>query len=201
VIYSLDDDILLNSISASTLYSGTTNLSDLFLFKSDKTFLQNGINTFTAGTSSAQSVNVTALTINTIVASGNSNFNTLSATTLSAGTINSGSTNLYDIFALPSQISTNNNGINTFTAGTSNFQSINVTGLSINNISVSGNFPIKNISWSADDSMLSFGKKLINLSSNTEEEIFKQIKTPISSVQWDKKTPGDVHGLYYIKKR
>lgn len=47
----------------------------------------NGINTFTAGTPSSQSVNVTALTINNITVSGDSIFNTLTANTITATTI------------------------------------------------------------------------------------------------------------------
>lgn len=62
------------------------------------TIVRSGTNTYTAGTTADYSINVTALTINNIIVSATSNFNTTSATTLSAGTIYSGSTNLYDIF-------------------------------------------------------------------------------------------------------
>lgn len=151
--------------------SQETNTVTITLTGNTGSNIVNGINTFTAGTPTAQSVNVTALTINTITASGSSNFNTLSATTFSAGTINSGSTNLYNIFATPGQLSTNNNGINTFTAGTSNFQSINVTGLSINNISVSGNSNFNTLSANT----LSAGT--INSGSTNLYDIFSTLGT------------------------
>ena len=145
VIYSLDDDILLNSISASTLYSGTTNLSDLFLFKSDKTFLQNGINTFTGGTVTNPSVNITALTINTLIASGNSVFTgTLSGgSAFSAHTIYSGSTDVSLLFATPGQVLDSQTfvqpGTNTYTGGTPTNPTINVSALTINTLIASGN--------------------------------------------------------------
>ncbi len=62
--------------------------------------VNHGINTTTGGTNTFQSVNVTALTINTLVASGATTLNTLFASILSASTIMSGSTNLYDIFVV-----------------------------------------------------------------------------------------------------
>jgi hypothetical protein len=145
VIYSLDDDILLNSISASTLYSGTTNLSDLFLFKSDKTFLQNGINTFTGGTVTNPSVNITALTINTLIASGNSTFTgTLSGgSSFSANTLFSGTSNLDTLFVTPGQLINAQTfvqpGVNTYTGGTPTRPTVNVSALTINTLNVSGN--------------------------------------------------------------
>ncbi len=56
--------------------------------------VNNGINTFTAGTSSFQSVNVTGLTIDNLNVSGVSEFNSISAST-----IHSGSTDLGSLFA------------------------------------------------------------------------------------------------------
>lgn len=97
-----------------------------------------GLNTYTGGTFSAQTVNVSALTINNITVSGSAIFNTISATTFSAGTYYSGSTPLYNIFAQTSDLSRNINGVNTFTAGTASAQSINVTGLTIDNLRVTG---------------------------------------------------------------
>lgn len=63
------------------------------------TVIRNGTNTYTAGTYTDYTVNVSALTINSLVVSGNSLLNTVSATTLSGSTLYSGSTNLYNIFA------------------------------------------------------------------------------------------------------
>lgn len=95
------------SISGGTLFSGSTNLYDIFSTGTPggaSTYVQNGTNTYTGGTLYAPTVNVSALTINTLVASGSSQLaevtaTSLSAITFSAGTINSGSTNLYSIFA------------------------------------------------------------------------------------------------------
>lgn len=81
-----------SSFSANTLFSGTSNLSSLFVTQGElsasQTFIQNGTNTYTGGTDLNPTVNVSALTINTLIASGNSVFNgTLSASTLTANTI------------------------------------------------------------------------------------------------------------------
>ena len=85
------------SLSANTFYSGSTDLYDIFLTtgnSGDITRLQDGINTFTGGTPNEPTVNITGLTLDNIYVSGNSSFNSISATT-----IYSGSTNLYDIFS------------------------------------------------------------------------------------------------------
>ncbi len=109
------------------------------------TSVQNGLNTYTGGTASAQSINISALTINTLLASGSSVFTGgLSANTFSASTINSGSTDLYSIFApignyaLQSQLSYNVNGLNTYTGGTASAQSINISALTISTLLASG---------------------------------------------------------------
>jgi hypothetical protein len=169
-----------NILSASTLYSGTTNLYSIFATigsnSSGGGSNINGINTFTAGTFSAQSINITGGSFNQIISSGQSRFNSLSAQTFTADTANintaninnanissltvdsaeiynnlvvdfdlfvtgkiySGTTDLYNIFVTSNKISSNINGINTFTGGTYALQSINVTGLSINNLTTSG---------------------------------------------------------------
>jgi hypothetical protein len=83
-------------LSASTLYSGSTNLYDIFLTENDGndiTRLQDGLNTYTGGTDNNPTVNVSGLTIDNITVSGNSIFNSLSASTLY-----SGSTELTSIF-------------------------------------------------------------------------------------------------------
>lgn len=59
----------------------------------------NGLNTYTAGTIFAQSVNISAATLSSLSVSGSSNFTSgLTANTFSAGTLYSGATNLYGIF-------------------------------------------------------------------------------------------------------
>ena len=63
---SLDDDISLNSVSANTLsggtlYSGSTDLYDIFLTENDGndiTRVQSGTNTFTGGTANNPTVNL-----------------------------------------------------------------------------------------------------------------------------------------------
>ena len=99
----------------------------------------NGINTFTAGTSSFQSVNITALTINTLISSGSSVF----TGGLSANTLYSGTTNLYSIFAPLGTVSGGAStyvqpGLNTYTGGTSTNPTVNVSALTINTIIASG---------------------------------------------------------------
>lgn len=59
----------------------------------DTTYIQNGLNTYTAGTATQPSVNISAATLDNISVSGNTVLAALSATTIfSAGT------NLYSIF-------------------------------------------------------------------------------------------------------
>lgn len=89
VTVSLQNNISLNSVSANTisgatLYSGSTNLYDIFLTTSDGndiTRVQNGLNTYTGGTGNNPTINVSGLTVNNINVSGISVFNTLSANT------------------------------------------------------------------------------------------------------------------------
>jgi len=86
------------TLSASTFYSGSTDLSNLFVTPSQVPKLQPGINTTTGGTQYFPQVNVTGGSFNNIIASGSSMFNILSAITFSAGTIYSGSTDLSSLF-------------------------------------------------------------------------------------------------------
>ena len=143
-IVNLEDDILLSSVSATTLsggtlYSGSTDLSDIFLTTADGndiTRVQNGINTFTGGTENNPTINVTALTIDNITVSGDSSFDSVSATT-----IYSGSTDLSDIFATKGEDSFSTGGTVTQKAtsastevviqidGNNDFSSYNITGL------------------------------------------------------------------------
>ena len=121
------------TFSAGTLFSGSTDLYDIF----SNTKIQPGTNTYTGGTINRPTVNISALTINTLTASGTSYFtNGLSANILSAGTIFSASTDLYDIFS-----TTNTRiqpGTNTYTGGTPDSPTINVSALTIYNLTASG---------------------------------------------------------------
>ena len=138
-IVNLDDDILLNSVSGNTLsggtiYSGSTDLYDIFLTTADGndiTRVSGGINISTGGTANNPIVNL----------DDDISLSSVSATTLSGGTIYSGSTDLSDIFlttADGNDITRVSSGINTFTGGTGNNPTVNITGLTVDNISVSG---------------------------------------------------------------
>lgn len=85
------------TISAATMISGNTNLYDIFITTSDGddiTRIQPGVNIETGGTPNAPTINlVDSPFVNNLTVSGNTNVQTIYATTLI-----SGSTNLYDIF-------------------------------------------------------------------------------------------------------
>lgn len=83
------------TISGGTFYSGSTPLENIFITAAGAlTSIQNGTNTFTGGTSTRPTVNITAATLANLTVSGTGLFNSLSATTLSGGTIYSGTTDL-----------------------------------------------------------------------------------------------------------
>jgi len=126
-IVSLDSDISLNSVSATnlsggTLYSGSTDLSDIFLTTNDGndiTRVSGGINISTGGTANNPTVNLDDDIL----------LSSVSATTLSGGTIYSGSTDLSDIFlttADGNDITRVQPGTNITTGGTANNPIINV---------------------------------------------------------------------------
>lgn len=88
------------NFSATTIFSGSTNLYDIFLTTADGndiTRVQPGTNTYTGGTNNFPTVNVSALTINNIAVSGTALFNSLSANTISGQTYFSGNTTLSTI--------------------------------------------------------------------------------------------------------
>ena len=113
----------------------------------NSTRVQDGINTFTGGTANAPTVNVTGLSIDNITVSGESSFQGVSA-----NTFYSGSTDVEDVIrAIASEtelsdITRVQPGINTFTGGTANEPTINVSGLSIDNITVSGEASFQGLS-------------------------------------------------------
>ena len=109
------------NLSANTIYSGSTNLYDIFA-KIDQvggqsTYVQSGLNTYTAGTANAPTVNISAATLASLSVSGATTLNTLFATTVSGGTLFSGATNLYNIFAKADQVVNNVNAGNNITIG------------------------------------------------------------------------------------
>lgn len=107
----------LQSVSATTYYSGTTDISDIFIYSGNSVGGQNNIfkqrlgthlefKTLSAGTNVTITEEDNAVTINSTGGAGD--------TTRVA------------------------NGINTFTAGTENIPSVNITGASLDNLFVSG---------------------------------------------------------------
>jgi hypothetical protein len=131
------------TVSGGTIYSGGTNLYSVFQPIGGLSTNANGTNTYTGGTFFNQTINVSALTINTLVASGSSQLAATTATSISGGTVSggtlySGSTNLYSVFQPIGGLSTNANGTNTYTGGTFFNQTINVSALTINTLVASG---------------------------------------------------------------
>ncbi len=128
------------TLSGGTIYSGSTPLSTIITnLAPTQTYIQPGINTYTGGTSSLPTVNISALTITNITVTGISIFNTITANTVSGGTIYSGSTNVSSIFAPISVVPTYvQPGLNTYTGGTSSLPTINISALTISNITSTG---------------------------------------------------------------
>ena len=131
------------TISGGTLYSGSTNLHDIFApigggGGGSTTYVQPGTNITTGGTATNPIINIVdSPSFNSVTASGASSFTTLSATTLF-----SGSTNLYSIFAtIPDQndVTRVQPGTNITTGGTANLPTVNlVASPSVNNLTISG---------------------------------------------------------------
>jgi len=138
------------TISGGTIYSGGTNLEDVIISlilsgdTSDVTRVGNGINTFTGGTDLNPTVNITGASLDNLYVSGTSSSNSFSANTLSGGTLFSGSTNLEDVIISlilsgdTSDVTRVGNGINTFTGGTDNNPTINITGGTFDSLIVTG---------------------------------------------------------------
>jgi len=83
-----------------------------------------------------------------LTVTGNTNLQNFSASTISGGTLYSGSTNLYSIFAtLPdaNDITRVQPGLNTYTGGTANLPTVNVSALTINTLSASGNSQLTSV--------------------------------------------------------
>jgi hypothetical protein len=125
------------SISGGTIYSGGTDLYNIFLTSADGndiTRVQPGTNITTGGTANEPTVNlVDSPSINGLTASGTSNF---------TGVIQSGGTDLYNIFltsADGNDITRVQPGTNTTTGGTANEPTVNlVDSPSFNQLTTSG---------------------------------------------------------------
>lgn len=92
-----------NTLSATTFYSGTTSLSDIFVTIGSEGGISNiqpGSNITTGGTPSNLIINLTdSPSVNNLSFSGTGFGGNLSVLNLSGDTIYSGGTNLYDIFS------------------------------------------------------------------------------------------------------
>ncbi|HWY35520.1 MAG TPA: DUF2793 domain-containing protein [Nitrosopumilaceae archaeon] len=88
------------SISATTFYSGSTDLSLLLgqILQAGETFVQPGLNTYTGGTNFRPTINVSALTISSLIVTGATILQTVSATAFSGGSFFSGGTDLGSLF-------------------------------------------------------------------------------------------------------
>lgn len=121
------------TFSAGTYYSGSTPLETIIASLAgggSSTYVQPGLNTYTGGTASAPTINVSAATLFY-----------LSATTISGETLYSGSTNLYNIFLTAGQLSGTSvsAGANISVQQTgSDYKVSTVASPSINNLSFSG---------------------------------------------------------------
>ena len=126
-VINLDDNINVLTISAGTIYSGSTDVSELFL---DWT-LQADFNSHTGDTNNPH--NVTAAQVGAYSTSQTdalldtkADLSGATFTNFSADTIYSGSTNLYDIFITEGDITRVQPGTNISTGGTANFPIVNL---------------------------------------------------------------------------
>lgn len=79
------DTYFTQSLSATTIISGTTNLYDIFNVKGEggsTIHIQPGLNTYTAGTTNSPSINISSATLNQLTVSGESSLGVVSATTI-----------------------------------------------------------------------------------------------------------------------
>ena len=80
------DTNFVGNLSGGTLFSGSTNLYDIFSTGGGSNInIQPGLNTYTGGTDLNPNVNISGLTIDNIFVSGETLFNTLSASTIYSG--------------------------------------------------------------------------------------------------------------------
>ena len=144
---TISGNILLQTISATTIISGSTNLYNIFSTtdNNDITRVQPGSNITTGGTGNAPTINLAASpSVNGFTASGNTSLQTVSATT-----IISGSTNLYNIFSTTdtNDITRIQPGSNITTGGTGNAPTVSlVASPSVNSLTASGNTSLQTVS-------------------------------------------------------
>ena len=123
------------TFSAATIFSAGTNLYDIFLTTldgNDITRVQPGTNIYTAGTANSPTINISAATLSYLSA------NTISANTINSEIIQSGGTDLYNIFLTTNDgndITRIQSGTNTYTAGTINNPSVNISAATLSYLS------------------------------------------------------------------
>ena len=142
-----------NSLSANTLYSGSTNLYDIFLTANDGndiTRVQPGANITTGGTGNNPIINLASSpSVNNISFSGTATGASLSATTISATTIYSGATNLTSLFV--NRVSA---GSNISVGGTITQPSVSVIASpSFNNLTLSGSASLSTLTVSTSSQL------------------------------------------------
>ena len=129
-----------NTITGNTIYSANTELGIIINQDAYKheTHVQNGLNTYTGGTSLSPTINISALTIQSITVSGTGIYNTLSGVSFTAGTINSGATEISTLFLNANGGTKIQPGLNTYTGGTFNFPTVNISAATLDNITITG---------------------------------------------------------------
>jgi len=176
------------TVSGGTLISGSTNLNLIFQPLGNNSVVSNGTNTYTGGTFFNQTVNVSALTINTLVVSGTTQLGATTASSFSGGTVSggtlfSGSTNLYSIFQ---QIGTDvqtavQPGSNITTGGTALLPIIStISSPSFNNLFSSGASQLNVIAAVSISANTVSGGTLFSGSTNLYS-IFQQIGTDVQT--------------------
>ena len=137
---SIGGNSIATNVSATTFYSASTNLQNVIesmitgVTTGITSTIQNGLNTYTGGTSFFPTINISAATLNNLSVSAGTTLNTLSANTISGGTIYSANTDIYNIF-----VNKVNAGSNVSIGGTAISPTVNVVASpSFNNINFSG---------------------------------------------------------------
>lgn len=133
---TIDNITVSGNSSFQTILSGGTNLFNIInntvtgaTSGITYTKVQPGLNTYTGGTSSLPTINVSALTINTLTASGTSNF---------TGVLQSGGTDLSLLFLSVNDgndITRVQPGYNTYTGGTGNNPTVNISAATLSYLS------------------------------------------------------------------
>ena len=146
------------TVESGAMVSGSTDLYDIFSTEDtiDITRVQDGLNTYTGGTANEPTINISAATLDNLTVTGDTNVGNLTATgsttldgvSVPTGAIISGTTDLYDIFATEDTIDVVRvqGGINTYTGGTANEPTINVSAATLDNLTVTGSTTLDGVS-------------------------------------------------------